>query len=160
REGLYQSWFIACRQTRRTEEAIKHLHDRFARFGSRSEQPALTLAWALREMEQPTRAREVLAEAARLRPDDRYLLIRAATLVAGLGESAEADRLLGEAKQRVRENDWLRAAAEIAETRRDATEALRLAREILKREPLALDAHGGVARALARLEGTRAALAH
>lgn len=160
REGFYQSWFVACRRTRRTDEALAHLQDRFTRFGGRSEQPALTLAWAWREMEQPGRAREVLNEAARLRPEDGYLRLRSASLVAGLGDDAEADRLLNGAKGRVRENDWLRAAAEIAEIRLDSAAALRRAREILELEPLALDAHGGVARALARLEGDSAALAH
>ncbi|HEX5223413.1 MAG TPA: tetratricopeptide repeat protein [Verrucomicrobiae bacterium] len=160
REGLYQAWFLACRQTRRTHEAMAHLEARFARFGSRSEQPALTLAWALREMEQPGQAREVLKEAARLRPDDGQLLLRSATLVASLGEITDAKCLLEVARSRVRENDWLRAAAEIAENQFDWTSALKWARQLLEREPLALDAHSGVARSLSRLEGPAAALAH
>jgi tetratricopeptide (TPR) repeat protein len=160
REHLYQAWFRACRGTCRTDEAMAHLQDRFTRFGSRSEQPALTLAWAWREMEQPTRAREVLAEAVRLRPEDGYLLLRSATLVANLGEAAEAERLLNATRTKVRENDWLRAAAEIAENQLDTATALKWAREILEREPLALDAHGGVARALAQLEGRAAAMTH
>jgi tetratricopeptide (TPR) repeat protein len=160
RENFYQSWFIACRRTRRTEEAMAHLQDRFARFGRRSEQPALTLAWALREVEQPARAREVLDEASRLRPNDGYLLLRNASLAAGLGDTVEADRLLNAARTQVRENDWLRSAAEIAEIQLDTAAALRWAREILRLEPLALDAHGGVARALAQLESSASALAH
>jgi len=160
REGLYQSWFLACRRTRRTKEAVAHLQERFTRYGSRSEQPALTLAWALREMEQPGRAREVLREAARLRPDDGQLLLRSATLLANLGEVTDAKCHLEVARPKVRENDWLRAAAEIAENHFDWANALRWARKLLEREPLALDAHGGVARSLARLEGQAAALAH
>ena len=119
---------------------LAHLQDRFTRFGQRSEQPALTLAWAWREMEQPNRAREILQEAARLRPDDGYLLLRSASLVAGLGDNDEADRLLDAAKGKVRQNDWLRAAAEIAEIRLDTATALLQSREILRLEPLALDA--------------------
>ncbi len=160
REALYQTWFIACRRTRHTQEALTHLQDRFARFGRRSEQPALTLAWAWRELDQPARSREVLAEAAHLRPEDGMLLLRSASLLAGLREDAEADRLLDQAKGKVRENDWLRAVAERTELRFDTAALLKCSREILRLEPLALDAHGGVARALARLEGNAAALAH
>ena len=159
REHLFQSWFIACRRTRRTSEALTHLQDRFARFGSRSGQPALTLAWAWREMEQPACARQVLEEAIRLRPDDGHLLLRAASLVAGLGEAGEADTFLNRASGKVRENDWLRARAEIAENRLDFETSLQVARELLQREPLALDAHAGVARALAQREGMAAVLA-
>lgn len=60
----------------------------------------------------------------------------------------------------MREADWLRASAELAEQRPDAPSALRWARAILEREPLALDAHAAVARLLARLEGPDAALRH
>ena len=159
-EHLYQSWFVACRRTRRTAEALTHLQDRFKRFGPRSERPALTLAWAFREMEQPSQARAVLQEAMKLRAEDGYLVLRAATLLANLGENAEADQLLAAAKSKVREADWLRAAAEIAENRMDSAAALGHVREILVLEPLALDAHGGVARAKARLESQAAALEH
>ena len=160
RENLYQSWFIACRSIGRRKEALEHLQDRFARFGSRSEQPAITLAWALREMEQPARAREVLAEAARLRPGDGGLVLRSAGLAASLGETTEAERLLIQAKGKVRENDWLRTAAELAENRPDTATALHWFRQLLKHEPLAPDAHAGVARSFDRLEGTTAAVRH
>jgi tetratricopeptide (TPR) repeat protein len=160
REELYQSWFVACRRTRHMDEAMTHLQDRFVRFGRRSEQPALTLAWAWREMEQPDRAREVLIEAARLRPDDGILFLRSASFVASLGDTAETARLLRAARNKVRENDWLRMAAETAELQQDSRGALRWAWDLLQLEPLALDAHGCVARTLARLEGPTAALAH
>lgn len=159
-EHLYQSWFIACRRTRRTAEALTYLQDRFKRFGSRSERPALTLAWALREMEQPVQARAVLMEAMKLRPTDGYLGLRAAALLANLGENAEADKLFAAAKPKVREADWLRVGAEMAENRVDSAAILYYAQEIIAREPLALDAHGGIARAKGRLEGPAIALQH
>lgn len=159
-EHLFQSWFIACRRTRRTAEALTHLQDRFKRFGSRSERPALTLAWALRELEQPGQARTVLLEAMKLRPADGYLALRAAALLASLGENAEADKLFAAAKAKVREADWLRTGAEMAENRMDAAASLHFAQEILAREPLALDAHGGIARAKGRLVGPAAVRQH
>jgi len=117
REPLYQSWFAACRQVRQMDTALAQLEDRFRRFGGRSAQPALTLAWALREIEQPEKARSILSEAIQLRPDDGYLIIRAASLNARLGAREQADTLLNQAKGKVRDNDWLRTAAEIAEVR-------------------------------------------
>lgn len=160
RENLYQAWFSACRRTRRTDEAMALLEDRFQRFGARSEQPGMTLAWAWRELDQPQRAREIYAEASRLRPDNGYLLLNAASLEARLRNPGETERFLQAAKDKVRKTDWLRAKAEIAEWRLDTSASLQTAREILEIEPLALDAHGGVARALAQLEGTHSALAH
>ena len=159
-ERLYQTWFVLCRRTRRAQQALSYLQDRFARFGRFSDQPALTLAWAWQEMEQPARAREVLQEAMRLRPDAGVLLLRAARLLADIGEAAIGESLLDSARGRVRENDWLRARAEMAESRSDAATALRSARDLLQREPLALDAHGIIVRTLARHEGVSAALAH
>lgn len=159
-EHLYQSWFIACQRTRRTEEALAHLQDRFKRFGTRSERPALTLAWALRETEQPAAARDVLTEAMKLRPNDGYLRLRAAPLLVSLSANSEADQLFAAAKSKAREADWLRAGAEIAEKRMDYPMVLRFGLEIVAQEPLALDAHSGIARAKGRLEGADAARQH
>jgi tetratricopeptide (TPR) repeat protein len=160
REHLYQSWFYACRRTRRTDEAISLLEDRFKRFGARSEQPGITLAWAWRELNQPQRAREIYAEAGRLKPDNGYLLLNAASLEARLRNPAETEKFLQAAKDKVRRADWLRTNAEIAELRLDTAASLRVSREIIEVEPLALDAHGSVARALAQLEGAAASHAH
>ncbi len=159
-EEAYATWFSACRQIRQTEPALAHLRERFARFGKRSAQPAFTLAWALRELEQPQQAREVLREASQLLPQDGYLSLRAALLDARLGRRTEATALLNSLHGRIRENDRLRAAAEIAEIDSDLAKGLQHARDILALEPLALDAHNGVARHLAALEGRAAALAH
>jgi tetratricopeptide (TPR) repeat protein len=158
REYYYQVWFVACRRTRRTEEALEHLQDRYQRFGQRSEQPALTLAWAWNEVDQPHRAREVLESAIRLRPTDGQLMLRAAGLIAGLSEPEEAARLLASARGRVRESDWLRVRMEIAEKNLDFESVAQMARELLQREPVALDVHNSLIRALARREGTAVAL--
>ncbi|HTS17729.1 MAG TPA: tetratricopeptide repeat protein [Verrucomicrobiae bacterium] len=160
REPLYQSWFTACRQVRLTDAALAHLEDRFRRLGSRSAQPALTLAWALCEIDQPECARRVLNEAIQIRPADGYLMLRTAVLNARLRSPESADGLLTSAKGKVRESDWLRTAAQLAQDRFDAKSELGRSREILALEPLALDAHAGVARALLQLEGRASAVAH
>lgn len=158
REDLYQSWFIACSRTRLAQPALEHLEDRFARFGARSSQPALTLAWGWVQMEQPQKAAEVLDAAIGLRPNDGALLLRAATLRAECGDAVAADRLLHDAASKVRENDWLRAKLTIAENRFEFSVALEVAQRILASEPLALDAHSAVARALSRTQGAASAL--
>ena len=159
-ETRFQSWFIACRRTRRTDEAIAYLQDRFARLGGLSGQPALTLVWAWTQLDQPDKAREVLAHAIRQRPHDGTLLLRAAGLASALGEHAEATRLLDDAKDKARRNDWLRAAAETAERRSDYALALTLLRELVALESSALDGHEAIVRLLARLEGSAAVQAH
>jgi tetratricopeptide (TPR) repeat protein len=160
REPAYCAWFIACRQIRQTDHAMEHLRDRLKRFGKRSAQPAFTLAWALQELEQPHAALEILTGAVKLRPDDGHVLLRAAVLQARLGKSEEAVALLESAKGKVRENERLRAGAEIAEILNEPASALRYSKQILELEPLAVDAHNCVARGLAMLEGRSAALAH
>lgn len=157
REHLWRDWFLACRQTRRTQHALEHLQDRFSRFGRRSEQPALTLAWAWNEVDQPLKAREVLDEAIRMRPDDGLLQLRAAGLIASLGEVAEAERLLDSARGKVRESDWLRVRMEVAEKSLDYERVQAIAQELLRTEPLALDAYQAIARVVARRDGVSAA---
>lgn len=159
-EGRFQTWFIACRRTRRTDGALKHLKDRFQRFGAKSAQPALTLAWTWQEMDDPLKMEDVLAKALLQRPDDGYLALRAAGLIADRAHATECEELLARAKGRVRESDWLRARAEIDETLLAFDKVLLHSRAILELEPLAMDAHAGVARALSRLEGPTAALNH
>ena len=160
RENHYQTWFSACRRTRRADEALAILADRFKRFGHRSEDPGLTLAWAWRELNQLQRAREVYDEACRLRPEDGSLLLKAASLGARLHNAEATEKYLNAARDRVRRSDWLRAKAEIALFKMDVPGRLQICRDILELEPLALDAHEGIARALAQREGTAAALAH
>jgi len=157
REHLWQHWFLACRQTRRTQHALEHLQDRFTRFGHRSEQPALTLAWAWNEVDQPHKARAVLDEAIRLRPEDGQLRLRAAGIIASLGEVQEAERLLDSARGKVRENEWLRARMDVAEKSLDYERVQVIAKELLQKEPLALDAYQAIARVVARHHGIAAA---
>jgi tetratricopeptide (TPR) repeat protein len=159
REPLYKSWFIACQRTGRGELALVHLEDRFKRFGARSEQPALTLAWALIERDDPKRARQILERAMELRPADGYLQLRAASLLADLGDHTQADALMDAANGKVRYNDWLRTNAEIAECRLHDETVLSCSRELLEREPLAMDVYARVARSLFRRQGSSATLA-
>jgi cellulose synthase operon protein C len=159
RDNLYQSWFIACQRVRKANDALEVLRERFDRFGARSEQPALTLAWALDELEHPTKARDILRKAMELRTDDSYLRLRAARQYARVNDNEGARALLDSVRGKVRENDWLRAAAQVAEWQLDTAGALQIARDLLAIEPLAMDARTAVARCTLQLNGPEAALA-
>jgi thioredoxin-like negative regulator of GroEL len=119
----------------------------------------LTLAWAWREIDQPDRARELFDRAIALRPADGQLRVRASSLLAALGQFDEAGELLATAKGKLRDADWLRSRLELAEVRLAFDDVLRIAAELLAAEPLALDAHSAVARAMARRHGLSAVLA-
>jgi cellulose synthase operon protein C len=160
KEHLYQVWFRACRRTRRTKEALNHLRERWERFGGRSEEPALTLAWALLEMEQPQQAHDVLVEAAAKHPDEGIVQVHLARLQASLGNPDEAQSRLGKAHGHIRHQDWLRAAIDIAKNSSDTEAILRLTGELLKTEPLDLNVHADHLVALSRLHGQEAALKH
>lgn len=160
KEHLYQVWFRACRRTRHTEEALKHLRERWKRFGDRSEEPALTLAWALLEMEQPQQAQDVLVEASCKHPREGIVQVHLARLEASLGKPEEAQARLEKARGQIRHQDWLRAAIDIAQNCSDTEAVLRWTAELLKSEPLALDVHNDHLVALSRLQGPEAALKH
>ena len=100
----------------------------------------------------------MLESALRLRPNDGELLLFAADVYARWGK--DGNELLVRAQQRAPKAAWLRTAAHLADFRGDRAETLRLWREVLASEPLALDAHRAVAQAIAESEGTTAAIGH
>ncbi len=160
RELYSQSYFTACRWTGETETALDFLRSRVALLGSRSGSPAMSLFIALESLERIEDAFAVLEEARERRPDDGALLLLTARKRAQHGYQADAERLLAEAKGRVRRVDWLAAAADQASWRGDRADALVLWREVIEIEPLNLDAHGKIAQLLSESRSRDAALAH
>src|SRR5205807_1454845 len=55
---------------------------------------------------------------------------------------------------------WLRSAAQLADLKGERAESLRLWREVLETEPLAMDAHRAIGQTLAEMEGAQAARGH
>jgi tetratricopeptide (TPR) repeat protein len=154
------SYFLASRALDRTEEALRVLRERFERFGDRSSLPVRTLFRALQLLNRSREAFAALDRALDLRPDDFGLLLHAADENARCGDLSKARDLLGRAGAQSRGAAWQRAAATIATYRCDQLVALEHWREVLKTEPLAMDAHESVARLLAETERREAALAH
>ncbi len=148
-EFLVQTWFNASRHLNQTEEVLNFLQDRFERFGRQSAQPAFTLYWAYTQLEKRTEAFEVLQKAMELRPDDGDLMLYAARARANHGEMEEATELLDSAKGRSVRTIWLRTAAHLALLQGRHTDSLEMWQEVVKVEPLAMDAHREIAILLA-----------
>jgi tetratricopeptide (TPR) repeat protein len=159
-EGLARTYFHAARDLHREEDALRFLAGRFRRFAARSGWPARTLSWALAQLERMAEAFAVLDEAMRLRPGDGELHLFVAEAYGARGEFDRAAERLEAARGLCRHGNWLRAAARLASFRGDPAGALALWQQVLRAEPLALDANRSVAQHLAETEGRAAALDH
>ncbi|HQR33916.1 MAG TPA: tetratricopeptide repeat protein [Blastocatellia bacterium] len=157
-EQYVQSYFIAARHLRRTQEAIDLLIQRFNRFGKRSGFPARTLSWAYEQNGQSLMALDVLHKAVELRPDDGDLLLYASDVFARHGDFDEAANLVEKARNKAPHTQWLRGAALIASYRGELIGALKLWQQVAQAEPLALDANRHVAQLLAETESHEKAL--
>jgi cellulose synthase operon protein C len=161
-EQLARAFFGAAQHLRQTDAALEFLDQRFRRFGKQSSLPARTLDWAWSRLERTRDALRVIDEAVALRPDDGELLLYAADAHAGAtSESLErAQQFLQQAEGRSARQAWLRTAARLASYRAEPAEARRLWQDVLRLQPLAIDAHSAVAQLLAETAGRAAALAH
>lgn len=157
-EQYVQSYFIAARHLRKTQDALKFLAQRFHRFGKRSGFPIRTLSWAYEQTGQSTQALATLQQGLAWRPEDGELLLFASDVFARHGDFAQAAELLARAQGRAPQTQWLRGAALVAAYRGELREALALWRQVVDAEPLALDANRNVAQLLAETESQEQAL--
>ncbi|UCD23601.1 MAG: tetratricopeptide repeat protein, partial [Gemmatimonadota bacterium] len=160
REHYSQSYFSACRWTGQTEMALGFLRNRVALAGSRSSFPAMSLCSALESLERIEEAFAVLDEARQKRPHDGPLLLLTARKRALYGYQEAAEALLAEAEGEVRRTEWLAAAAEQARWRGDRSAALKLWQDVVKVEPLNLEAHRMNALLISESQSRDAALEH
>jgi len=159
-ERYAQSYFIASRHLKQTEATLGYLRRRFDRLGAKSSLPARTLFIALDLADRVPESLEVLEEAMAKRADDGELMLHAARQFSRFNRHERAAELLERARPCCREADWLRTKATLAQHRGETAEALSLWRTIAEREPMAYDAHSGVAELLSQREGPEAAVAH
>ena len=159
-EGYARRWFVAARHLRQTDVALDWIRRRFKRLGQRSSVPASTLFQALDALDLTGEAFECLETAVSIRPEDGDLLLFAADANARHGRYDCADALLNSAEKHVARMAWLRTAAAIAAYRCDLNRSLALWSELIKAEPLMLDAQRAVTRLIAELDGRAAALIH
>jgi cellulose synthase operon protein C len=160
REGYARTYFSASRHLKKTSVALAFLEDRFRRFGGNSALPGMTLFWAYGELDQVTEAFATLDRALKLRPADGDLLRFAAEEYARWNRRPEAAEWLKRAEGKSQRTAWLRTAAIIASYENEPTEALRLWRQVLDLEPLAIDAQRAITQLLAETQGRAAAMTH
>lgn len=158
-EANAESWFALMRSQGRTDEALAWLRRRVRDYGAKSPAPAMTLASALDSMNLPE-AHDVLRAALELHPDSGDLLLQLLHFEMRLGNAAEAEKRLEQARGRCLPGQWLRAKAALARRFAGHAAELEVYREILAKEPLALDAHATYARDLAASSDTQAAVEH
>lgn len=159
-ESAARAYFSTARYLGQTETALKLLKDRFNRFMKQSENPAITLCWALEQLNRSAEALSVLESAIAVRPQDGTLLINAAHFHAQHGDFEKAREFLLRAQHHSPKGYWLREAANLALQKNAPSAALARWHEVVALEPLAVDAHQMVARLLADIESSESALAH
>ncbi len=140
-EELAQVYFSSARFAGVPEAGLAHLRARVDRLGGRAAGPALSLAWALEQLDRAGDAAEVLREAISARPDDGELLLGAAESALDRGEDEAAAALLARAEGRVSRAASLRLSARLASRRLDRAAAIAAHRELLEIDPLAIDSH-------------------
>ena len=153
-------YFRASRFLGRTDEAVRHLEERFARYGRLSGMPGRTLYQACATLDRKQQAFAHLEAAMALRPDDAELRVFAAEAYGSIGDFARADAILEQVRDRASGHAWLRTSATLACWRGELSAALELWQRVLENQPMALDAHRSVARLLAETRGIPAALEH
>jgi cellulose synthase operon protein C len=159
-ERFARTWFDAASAFGHTEEALEWLRKRFESYGAKSGAPAISFSEGLDRLFRTDEALATLAKAIALRPTDGELLVEASRLETRCGLLDQAQAHLEAARGLCPPRLWLRAAAALHGRRGESAQALAIWREVLEREPLAMDAHQEVARHLASLEGETAALRH
>ncbi|HEY8961450.1 MAG TPA: tetratricopeptide repeat protein, partial [Luteolibacter sp.] len=157
-EPYAEAYFESCRSCGKIEEGLRFLADRC---GLKSWSPWLTHAWALQSVGRAPEAKNVLERAFQAFPGDGDLKLRAARLMISWGGD---DRLAGfqwieETRSKVDEGIWLRQAANAAVFAGDRPRAIRLWRELLRVEPLSLEAYEALPQLIAEEQGRLEAVA-
>jgi cellulose synthase operon protein C len=161
-EQLAHGYFSASVCRHQTDTALEFLRRRFERFGQKSSFPARTLYSAYSQLDRSHEALGVVETALQWRPDDGELRLFAADAYAA-SSSEHLDRsgqLLQDARDKSPSGAWLRTAARLAVCEGRLTDALEHWTQVLRTQPLSIDAHRSVAQLLAETQGRPAALEH
>lgn len=153
-----QTYFTALRNFKREETALQLMRDRVERWGAQNSQPAQTLHWALNQLDRNEEADAVLEKALKTHPDDGELLLYTTRNYAVTLKGTRAKELLSKAENCSSRGAWLRAAAFLARLDGELIRSAGFWREILEREPLAIDAHRSLVRIVGELEGVNQAV--
>lgn len=159
-EPYARGYFDSCRSTGRTEEGLTFLRRRIETLGRMKSDSWLTLARALDSLQRSSEAGGVLEEAISKFPDDGELRVQAGRMMMAWGEDQRSTGLkwIEEARGKVSESYWLRQRALAAVFMGERELAIRLWRQLLVLEPVAIDAHQALARLIAEETGEAEAL--
>ncbi len=159
-ESRSYAYFVSARYLKRTDEVLRFLRDRFARFGAKKSWPAQTLATVYDQLEQSERAFAVVDAALAVRPNDGDLILFAAELYSRYGRDAEAEELLARPTDGYHRLAWLRLMAWRARYRNELTSALEYGRQYLETDPCHREMNELVAGVLCDLRQSDAAESH
>ena len=144
----------------RVPEAVAFLRERVARLGDRSSAPARSLFRGLEDLGRIDEGLEALEAALARHPGDGELLLFVAEAQGRYGRLARARELLEAAAGRARESDRRRTQARLSRWAGDLSASLAAWSAVAAAEPLAIDAHRGVAELRSRLEARSRAIEH
>lgn len=164
-EQFAEAYFRAARVLEQTPEAMRFLQMRFNRTKGKLASPARALFYALSEQDEMQSAFSILDQVSQIgdqngsNSETGEVLLFAAELRSEYNEPQKGDDLLMRAKERTSRANWLRVAARMANARCELKMARQHWEELLKEEPLAVDAYRNLTRLVADLEGREAAVA-
>lgn len=164
-EQFAEGYFRAARSLEQTPEAMRFLQTRYNRTRGKLAAPARALFYALSEQDEMQSAFGILEQASHASGDGAAngeageVLLFAAELRTDYNEPEKGLEILQAAEPIATRPAWLRCAARLATLRCDLKQARAHWEELLKAEPLSVDAHRNLVRTIADLEGHAAAVA-
>ncbi|MEQ1794838.1 MAG: C39 family peptidase [Nitrospira sp.] len=157
-EDYASAYFRASRTVRDEAGVLTFLHGRVRRYGQQSSLPAITLFHCLSDLNRSSEAFIVRDQALAQRPDDGELLLFAARSELDRGAMAASELFLERAQQCSKRADWLRATAQLEESKGHLGEARRLWTEVVASEPFNLRAQRTLVRLTSEVDGRIAAV--
>ncbi|MCE9532136.1 MAG: tetratricopeptide repeat protein, partial [Planctomycetes bacterium] len=169
-EQFAEGYFRAAHVLEQTPEAMRFLQTRYNRLKGKAAAPARALFYALSEQDEMQSAFDILDQAAQVSnsatakdPDKNAevgeVMLFAAEMRTNYNEPEKGLEILESARPLAAKSSWLRAASRMAMLQSELTIARQHWEEVLKEDPLAVDAHRQLTRTIADLEGREAAIA-
>lgn len=159
-EDYASTYFRAGVLLKRTESVLAFLHNRYARLGTRSSQPLITLLLQMESVERTEQAFALLERALEGNPADAALVLFAADTYLRFNKVSKAQALLDNTVVPAKQASWLRAQSNLARETGDPVRALRLAQEAVELEPLNLGLHRLIASIMTQLHGHASAISY
>ncbi|MCC6510050.1 MAG: tetratricopeptide repeat protein, partial [Pirellulaceae bacterium] len=139
-ESQSRRYFMAARYFQLTNDALVWLRDRYRRFGDRNSSPGRTLAGALELVDQTPESLQIIEQTAARHPNDGELLSYAALTFGRYNQPERAKEYLQAAHGKCSESMFARASASLTLYQGNLPEARQLFLDVIRCDPLDLDA--------------------